>query len=102
MSTVLVRYQTKPDKADENQQLVESVFRELNASDPGGLRYMTLRFGENHFAHIAQIDGESNPLRETAAFAEFQREIDDRCVEGPNPVDATIVGSYGFGGAGGT
>ncbi len=96
MKTVLVRYETKPEKADENQKLVENVFKELNANDPGGVRYMTLRFGDNHFAHIAQIEGEGNPLSETPAFKEFQREIADRCVEGPNPVDATIVGHYRF------
>ena len=101
MKTVLVRYETKPESADENQQLVENVFKELNANDPGGLRYMTLRFGETHFAHIAQIEGETNPLSDTPAFKLFQSEIGDRCVEGPNPVDAHIVGSYGFGGAGG-
>ncbi len=101
MGTVLVRYETTPEQADENQRLVENVFKELNASDPGGLRYMTLRFGENksEFAHIAQVDGENNPLTETAAFKEFQSELKGRCVKEPNPVEAHVVGSYGFGGA---
>jgi hypothetical protein len=67
----------------------------LKAEQPDGLRYITLRFG-NHFAHIAQIEGEGNPLREASAFAEFQREIADRCVEGPDPVDVEIVGHYRF------
>lgn len=103
MGTVLVRYTTKPERAEENQQLVENVFKELNESDPGGVRYMTLRFDDNHFAHIAQIEGETNPLSETSAFPEFQKEINERCIEGegPNPVQAVIVGSYGFGGASG-
>jgi hypothetical protein len=73
------------------------------ASDPGGLRYMTLRFGENNseFAHIAVVDTANNPLPETAAFKEFPSELKGRCVKEPNPVEAHIVGSYGFGGAGG-
>ncbi len=96
MSTVLVRYETKPERADENQALVEAVFAQLQAEQPDGLRYMTLRFGETQFAHVAEIEGEMNPLRESSAFAEFQREIADRCVEGPNPVDVQIVGQYRF------
>ena len=96
MKTILVRYETKPERADENQQLVENVFEELSGSSPDGLRYMTLRVGENQFAHVAQVEGEVNPLRESAAFAEFQREINERCVTGPDPVEVTVVGQYGF------
>jgi len=29
MPNVVVRYQTKPDRADENQQLIEAVFADL-------------------------------------------------------------------------
>ncbi|MGI9557496.1 MAG: hypothetical protein ACR2N5_06100 [Solirubrobacterales bacterium] len=103
MGTVLVSYTAKPEKAADNQPLVENVFKELNEANPNGLRYMTLRFEGNHFAHIAQVDGDENPLAKTTAFPEFQKEIKERCVEGegPNPVDAIIVGSYGFGGASG-
>ena len=97
MKCVIVRYRTKPDRADENQRLVESVFEELAATDPGGLRYATFRLEDDEsFVHIAAIESEdgSSPLRETAAFAEFQRQIGDRCSEPPDPVGATLVGSY--------
>ena len=30
MATIVVRYKTKPEHADENQQLVENVFAALN------------------------------------------------------------------------
>ena len=36
MSTVVVRYRTKPEHADENQRLVEAVFAELAATTPAG------------------------------------------------------------------
>jgi hypothetical protein len=97
MGVVVVRYKTKPDRADENQALVEKVFEELAGSDPGGLRYMTLRLADGvSFVHIASVetpDGK-NPLGATAAFAEFQREIGDRCTEQPVVAEATVVGSY--------
>ena len=95
MSTVVVRYRPTEDRADENQRLVEAVFAELAESRPDGLRYATFRLGDGTFVHIADIEGE-NPLAATAAFAEFQREIDDRCGpgDGPNPQPATLVGSY--------
>jgi hypothetical protein len=95
---IVVRYRPKPDRADENQRLVEAVFAELAATDPGGIRYATLRLADGTFVHVADIEGDSNPLAQTAAFAEFQSEIADRCEvgEGPNPQDAIVVGSYGF------
>jgi hypothetical protein len=93
--TVVVRYLTRPEAADENQRLVENVFAELGRNDPGGLRYATFRLKDGvTFVHIAIVDGETNPLEHTAAFAEFQRGIADRCVDRPVASDATLVGSY--------
>lgn len=96
MSTVIVRYQVEPDRADENQRLVESVFAELAATDPGGVRYATFRLADDTFVHIADIEGDENPLVATAAFGAFQADLPARCVEGgtPNPQAATLVGSY--------
>lgn len=96
MSTVVVRYRPKADQADRNQELVEAVFEELAATDPGGLRYATFRLGDGTFVHIADIEGDENPLAATAAFAAFQDGIGERCEEGegPNPQPATLVGSY--------
>lgn len=95
MSKVVVTYRTSPEKADENAKLVERVFEELNETNPGGIRYTTFRLADGvSFVHVAETEGDSNPLAETSAFKEFQREIADRCVEGPNPQAATLVGSY--------
>jgi hypothetical protein len=95
--TVIVRYRTRPEAAEENQRLVEGVFAELAAADPGGLRYATFRLADGvTFVHVAQVEGEVNPLSSTAAFAEFQRDMGARCVEPPAVTDATLVGSYGL------
>jgi hypothetical protein len=99
MNPVVVRYRTTEEGAEHNQQLVEKVFQELAETRPDGLRYATFRLADGvSFVHVASVetaDG-SNPLSASAAFAEFQRELPDRCVEQPAPSAATLVGSYGF------
>lgn len=99
MRNVVVRYETKPDRADENQRLVERVFAELNDRNPGGIRYATFRLADGvSFVHVASIDTDdgTNPLNGIDAFAEFQREIGVRCAVPPAAQDATVVGSYRF------
>jgi hypothetical protein len=102
MSTVVVRYRTKADRADENQRLVEAVFAELAETKPAGLRYATHRLADGTFVHIADVESDANPLNDVAAFAEFLAGIGERCEpgEGPNPQPATLVGAYGFSAAG--
>jgi hypothetical protein len=46
--------------------------------------------------HVAVLEGGENPLSTSAAFAEFQSGIRERCVEGPVAADASVVGSYRF------
>jgi len=98
MATTVVRYRPLAERADENQALVEAVFAELNEADPGGVRYATWRLADGTFVHIADIAADPNPLGAVAAFAEFQKDIVDRCEpgEGPNPQPASVVGSYRF------
>ena len=94
---VVVRYRTRPDAADENARLVEEVFSALAEADPGDFRYTTFRLADGvTFVHVAQLAGPENPLRSLPAFAEFQRELPQRCVEQPAPSAATVVGSYGW------
>jgi hypothetical protein len=93
---VVVRYRTRPEAADENARLVEGVFTSLSALAPGDFRYTTYRLADGvTFVHVASFAGEGNPLATLPAFAEFQRELAQRCAELPAPSDATVVGSYG-------
>ena len=73
------------------------MFAELAATNPDGLRYATLRLGDGTFVHIAEVEGEGNPLNEIGAFAAFLDGVADRCEPGlgPNPQPATVVGAYG-------
>jgi hypothetical protein len=99
MPVTVVRYKTKPDRADENQAFIEKVFAELAADRPAGLRYITVRLADGvsfvHMASIETADG-TNPLGAQPAFGAFQREIADRLEEGPVVAEGTVVGSYRF------
>src|SRR3989442_1255096 len=56
MKRTLVRYKTKPDRAQENQRLIESVFAELEAKSPDGIRYLVLRLDDGTFVHFVAVD----------------------------------------------
>ncbi len=95
MRQVMVRYKVKPDRGAENEALVRAVYEELAASEPEGLRYATYRLEDGvSFVHLATVDGEHNPLAETAAFARFQADVRDRCEEPPVATELHEVGSY--------
>jgi len=91
----IIRYTTKPECADENERLIRAVFAELADHDPEGLRYAAFRLEDKvSFVHVAVLEGASNPLADSAAFAEFQRGIKDRCADGPVAADAAIIGLF--------
>jgi hypothetical protein len=93
--TVIVRYRTRPDAADENGRLVGQVFDALAVLEPSDFRYTTYRLEDGvSFVHLAYFGGPGNPLATLPEFAEFQRELPQRCVEQPAPLEATVVGSY--------
>jgi hypothetical protein len=93
--TVVVRYRTRPEAADENVRLVQQVYAELEAIEPSGFRYATYRLADGvSFVHVAQHEDDQNPLPTLPAFAEFQRELARRCDQQPEPSAATVVGSY--------
>jgi hypothetical protein len=101
MRRVIVRYKVKPDRADENVDLVRAVYEELAETRPEGLRYATLRLDDGvSFIHISESASEANPLTEVPAFQAFQQEIADRADEPPVVTEVDVIGSYEFGGLG--
>lgn len=93
----LIRYKTKPEFADENQRLVEKVYEELRARDPGGVHYATLRLADGvTFLHLFTTDSDdrAKTLGSIAAFTEFLQDLPQRCAEAPVAQDVTVVGSY--------
>jgi hypothetical protein len=95
----IIRYRTRSEAAEENQRLVEEVFAELAAKDPGGVRYATFRLADGvSFVHVVVHEGDGDPLGDSPAFAAFQQGIAGRVTEPPDAEEATLVGSYRLGG----
>jgi hypothetical protein len=92
----VVRYTTRPDTADENEQLIKAVFTQLAEQQPQGLRYVAIRLDDGvSFVHVAILEHEHNPLATLPAFGEFVSAINERCADGPTPANGTVVGAYG-------
>jgi hypothetical protein len=97
MRRIMVRYTVRTELAERNEELVREVYRELHERQPAGFHYATFRIdGGARFVHIAQVDGDHNPLAELPAFKAFQEGIDERCEEPPVSVALTEVGSFQF------
>ena len=97
MRRVMVRYEVKPDRAAENEELVRAVYEELGRTQPAGLQYATFAQEDGvSFVHLAAVDTADgrNPLSEVQAFARFQEGIGDRCVQPPTVLALREVGSY--------
>ena len=97
MKAVVVRYQAKPERADENQKLIEAVFADLDAREPEGFTYKVFRLEDGvSFIHVViehDVD-EPDSLQEVPAFQAFVADIADRCDVAPVAMGATVVGGY--------
>jgi len=98
VKTIVVRYKTQPERAEENQKLVENVYAALEELDPDGFSYATFRLEDGvTFVHIAREGDMSGfNLSELPAFRAFVDNVADRCVEAPDAKGATVVGAYNF------
>jgi hypothetical protein len=94
MKRTLVRYKTKPEAREQNRQLIEDVFAELQAKSPEGVRYMVLMLDDGSFLHFVESRDPDNSVPKLDAFKLFQGGIRDRCAEPPQASEATIVGNY--------
>lgn len=99
MSSSMVRYKVRPDRADENEALVRAVYEELALKRPDGLRYATFRLPDGvSFMHVViETDEPGRILNDVAAFTAFVTDIASRCDEPPVATEITLVGSYGVG-----
>lgn len=100
MSARVIRYRTKPECADENQQLVERVFAELDEMGATGFSYATFRLADGvSFVHVVVEDDGADAagsLGAVPAFRAFQAGIAERCEEQPVAAGATLVGAHGM------
>lgn len=97
MTTTVVRYQVKPERADENQRLIEQVFVELEDREPEGFSYRVFRLDDSvSFIHVVIEHETDNPdsLQDVPAFQRFVAGISGRCEVPTVTMGATIVGGY--------
>ena len=97
MKATVVRYQTKPERAAENQELIEAVFADLEQREPDGFTYTVFRLEDGvSFVHtVVEHDvEESDSLLEVPAFQAFVAGIAERCDVPPVATGATVVGRY--------
>jgi hypothetical protein len=98
MKAVVVQYRTKTDRADENQELIEAVFREIDDRQPVGFSYRVFRLEDGvSFVHTVVEHDVENPdsLGDLPAFQAFTKDIADRCEVTPVATGATVVGTSG-------
>lgn len=92
-----MRYQAKPERAAENQRLVEAVFAEIEGRQLKGFTYQVLRLEDGvSFIHmVTELDVEDpDSLQALPAFQAFVANIGERCDVPPTPAGATIVGAH--------
>jgi hypothetical protein len=95
----LVRYTTKADRADENEELVRAVHRELRAVAPSHVVYLVLRDGTN-FVHLfvnTRAD-DSEALTALQSFRTFSENVQERCEAPPEQtrLSGSLLEAYGL------
>ena len=97
MKSTVVRYQAKPERADENQELIEAVFADLEKRQPDGFTYKVFRLEDGvSFVHVVIEHDVEHPasLQDVPAFQTFVAKIAERCDVPPVAMGASVVGGY--------
>jgi hypothetical protein len=96
MKTIVVRYQAKPERADENQRLIEEVFAELDSGGWHGFTYAVYRLDDGvSFVHVAtEPDDGGQRLTDVPAFQRFAAGVGDRCDVAPLAMESRVVGRF--------
>jgi hypothetical protein len=97
MRQVMVRYKVKPERVEENEELVRAVYDELRRAEPAGFRYATFKLDDGvSFVHLAltEEEGHGSPLSQVRAFQEFSKQLRDRTEEGPVATEFDQIGSF--------
>jgi len=99
MRKVIVEYKVKEEKAKQNLEYIQAVFRALDKSKPEGLRYVSFCLEDGlTFVHIASVETRDgiNPLFSIDEFKSFSKDIAARCEKSPVASSVEIVGNYRF------
>jgi hypothetical protein len=95
----LVRYTTKPGRADENEALARAVFDELRSTAPADTAYALFRDGDD-FLHlfVNTADEDASQLVELPSFKTYVQDIAARCEAPPAPqrIHMALLDAYGL------
>ena len=97
----IVRYTTKPERADENEALSRAVFSELHEKKPTGIAYGLFKEPDGvSFVHVFVnlAEDSSDAVTELPTFKAFEESIRERCSTPPTPtrLRADLIDSYGL------
>src|SRR4051794_17057775 len=95
----LVRYSTKPDRADENEALARAVHEELRGTAPPGIAYLLFRDG-TAFVHLfinTRAD-DAEALTGLPSFKAYSAGIIERCEAPPEQMrlNVSLLEAYGL------
>src|SRR5262249_48579438 len=97
MHQVIARYKVKPDRTEENLELVRAVYDELERTKPACRRSRPCLLDAGaSFAHTARAAADPTPLPRGGGFKESQRETAARCEEQPQVSEVQEVGPSRF------
>jgi hypothetical protein len=97
VTSTVVQYRTKPERADENTQLIAAVFAELDQRQPEGFTYKVFKLADGvSFIHVFIEHDNAVPdsLQELVSFKAFIADIVERCDNPPISGAATIIGGF--------
>jgi len=92
-----VRAASLTNPAEENQQLIDALFAELDQGELDGFTYKVFRLEDGvSFIHVAIEHDVEDPdsLQAVPAFQAFVAGIAERCDVPPVATGATVVGGY--------
>lgn len=101
VTVLTVRYQVRPECADEAVAAAGELAGALAAARPAGVRYLLGRLpdGVTFVGHLELDDGVENPLPGLPAGRAFQQRLAGWVVgEPPVPRPLELAGAYGLGG----
>lgn len=91
----VIRYQTHPEDAGRNEELIRDVFAELAEQQPSGLEYAVYRLGDGQtFIHLFSSDDDADALSTLPAFRRFSDGAGARHAAPAERQSAQLVGRY--------
>jgi hypothetical protein len=96
MDVMMIRARLKADRVSDSEAAAEKMFSAINAAQPGGVKYASMRLADGVSAVVLLVleDPADNPLQAIPEFHEFQELLPEWFAEPPIVEPLTVVGSY--------